>query len=116
MSVEEIRVAQSVFGDRIAFRRVSMDPASLPVRKQKASAYVSFHTINFDQTIPFHTLIHELMHVWQYEQYGSVYISEAIWAQKWGGGYNYGGLAALELYSQGKGLHAFNFEQQAEVI
>jgi hypothetical protein len=45
-----------------------------------------------------------------------VYISEALWAQRWGGGYNYGGLAPLLHYSQGKGLSAFNFEQQADII
>ena len=116
MSAEEINIAQSVFGERLPLQLVSIDPVSWPVRKKKASAYVSFHTINFDQTLPHHTFIHELVHVWQYERYGSVYISEAIWAQQWGGGYDYGGLAALEQYSQGKGLHAFNFEQQADII
>jgi len=116
MSAEEIRIAQSVFGDRIPLQLVSMDAYSWPVRKRRASAYVSFHTINFDQQLQLHTLIHELVHIWQYERYGIVYISEAIWAQKWGGGYDYGGLAALEQYSQGRGLEAFNFEQQADII
>jgi hypothetical protein len=116
MSAEEIRIAQSVFGDRVPFRLVSMDPSSWPVRKRKASAYVSFHTINFHQALPPFTLIHELVHIWQFERHGSVYISEAIWSQQWGGGYDYGGLAALEKYSLGQGLQAFNFEQQADII
>ena len=31
-------------------------------------------------------------------------------------GYDYGGLEPLVHYSQGKGLSAFNFEQQADII
>lgn len=116
LSAEEISIAQSVFSVSIPLKQVSMDPSSWPVRQRKASAYVSFHTINFDQSLPPHTLIHELVHVWQYERYGSVYISESLWAQHWGGGYNYGGLEPLVHYSQGKGLSVFNFEQQADII
>ena len=116
LSSEEVSIAQSVFGSSIPLRLVSMDPSSWPVHKHYARAYVSFHTINFDRTMPASTFIHELMHIWQYERFGSVYISEALWAQRWGGGYNYGGLTPLMHYSQGKGLSAFNFEQQADII
>ncbi len=116
LSAEEIKIAQSVFGVSVPVRLVSMDPTSLPVIQGKAKAYVSFHTINFDEVLPAHTFIHELVHVWQYERYGSVYISEALWAQRWGGGYDYGGLMPLMNYSEGKGLSAFNFEQQADII
>jgi hypothetical protein len=116
LSAEEIKIAQSVFGVSVPLQLVSMDPTSLPVRQKRASAYVSFHTINFDEALPPQTFIHELVHVWQYERYGSVYISEALWAQRWGGGYDYGGLEPLFHYSQCKGLSAFNFEQQADII
>ena len=40
---------------------------------------------------------------------------EALYAQRWGGGYNYGGIAALSQH-QDKGMMAFNFEQQAEIV
>ncbi|MDZ4747210.1 MAG: hypothetical protein SH808_01895 [Saprospiraceae bacterium] len=116
LSVFEISIAQSVFRKSLPLHLISMDPTSMPVRSKKASAYVSFHTINYDYALPPHTFIHELMHVWQYERNGSVYISEALWAQYRGGGYNYGGLDPLVQYSRGKGLSAFNFEQQAEII
>jgi len=116
LSAEEIKIAQSVFGVSVPLQLVTMDPTSLPVKQKRASAYVSFHTINFDEELPPQTFTHELMHVWQYERYGSVYISEALWAQRWGGGYDYGGLEPLVHYSQGKGLSAFNFEQQADII
>jgi hypothetical protein len=116
LAPEEIRMAQSVFGKSIPFRLLSMDPSSWPVRQKRAKAYVSFHTINYDQAIPPQTFIHELVHIWQYERYGSVYISEALWAQRWGRGYDYGGLVPLMNYSEGTGLSAFNFEQQADII
>lgn len=116
MNGREKELASSVFGAAISLHLISMDPDSIPVSMKKAAAYVSFHTINFHKGIPDQMLIHELVHIWQYERYGSAYITEAIWAQKWGGGYNYGGLEPLMKYSQGKGLKAFNFEQQADII
>ena len=42
-------------------------------------------------------------------------MSESIWAQWWGGGYNYGGLEAL-IKHKDDGLKAFNYEQQACII
>jgi hypothetical protein len=113
---EEKSIARTVYGQCVPLHLISLNPDSIPVKKKKASAYVSFHIINFFRELPSYLLIHELMHVWQYERYGSVYISEAIWAQRWGGGYNYGGLEPLMKYSEGKGLGAFNFEQQADII
>jgi len=116
LSPEEIIIAHSVFGSCIPLHLISLDPESFPVKRKRAGAYVSFHTINFFRSIPPQILIHELVHIWQFKRYGSVYISEAIWAQHWGGGYDYGGLEPLMHYSQGKGLSAFNFEQQADII
>jgi hypothetical protein len=112
----EREIGYSVFGRGFPLQLVTMDPHSIPVKRSLTSAYVSFHTINYYKELSDSTFIHELVHIWQYERYGSVYISEAIWAQKWGGGYNYGGLEPLLKYSQGKGLRAFNFEQQADII
>ncbi len=105
-----------VFGKNIPFNLIGLDPRSIPAIKRKTVAYVSFHTINFDGELPDTTLVHEMVHIWQYGRFGAAYISEAFWAQKWGGGYNYGGLEPLRMYSQGLGLTAFNFEQQADII
>ncbi len=116
LNKDEITAAESVFGKTLPIHLITLDPTSWPVKKKKTMAYVSFHTINCDQHIQTHLMIHELMHIWQYSRYGSIYISEAIWAQKWGGGYNYGGSEALLKQVDGKGLSAFNFEQQADII
>jgi hypothetical protein len=116
LNANEIEVIRSVFGNRFPVGLISLDNASWPARKKKTLAYTSFHSVNFDTDLPLCILVHEIVHIHQYLQGGSVYISEAIWAQHWGGGYNYGGLEPLLKYSQGKGLSSFNFEQQADII
>lgn len=113
---EEKQLIVDVFGKKIPVHLIGMDPASIPAIRRKTVAYVLFHTVNFDKNIQDTTMIHELVHVWQYRRYGSVYITEALWAQKWGGGYNYGGLDALKKFCDDPGLSAFNFEQQADII
>lgn len=116
LTVEELEVAGKVFGAAIPLHLITVDPQSRLVRQGMGTAYVSFFTINYWNMLPGHILVHELVHIWQYERYGSVYISEALWAQHWGGGYDYGGLEELRMYSDGAGLEAFNFEQQADII
>ena len=116
LSLHEKAIALRVFEKHIPLHLIAFDPDSIPVTRKKTSAYVSFHTINSSPALQDHIFIHELVHVWQYHRFGSAYISESIWAQKWGGGYNYGGLELLQKYSAGKGLVAFNFEQQADII
>jgi hypothetical protein len=110
----EKQILAGVFGHQFPFRLVGIDPASVIARIRKI-AFVSFQTINIHEVINFPNLIHETVHIWQYRKYGSAYISEAIWAQNWGGGYNYGGCEALRKF-QNAGLAAFNLEQQADII
>ncbi|MBK9981275.1 MAG: hypothetical protein IPP15_02425 [Saprospiraceae bacterium] len=116
LSENEKEILKSVFGKTIQYHLISVDPRSIPAIKRKTVAYVSFHTINFDTAISDPTLVHESVHIWQYQKHGAVYISESFWAQRWGGGYNYGGLEPLKMYSEGLVLNAFNFEQQADII
>lgn len=111
----EIELAHSVFGSAIPLRLIGADPYSIPARKKMTVAFTSLHTINFNGTIPEQTFIHELVHIWQYRKYGSVYISESLWAQRWGGGYDYGGFDSLKLHYPA-GLSSFNFEQQADIV
>jgi hypothetical protein len=112
----EIEIFRSVFGTAISTNLISMDNKSIPAIKGWTIAYTSFHTINYAHQLPHHTLVHEAVHLWQYRFFGSSYLSEAIWAQRWGGGYNYGGLDQLMQNDQKDGLLSFNFEQQADII
>jgi hypothetical protein len=59
-------------------------------------------------------LIHELMHVWQGEHVGPVYMAHALIGQQTEG-YDYGGDDGLEDHED-VGLAAFNPEQQASII
>ncbi len=56
-------------------------------------------------------LVHELVHVWQHQRYGTRYLSECLLAQRLGEGYNVA--VALEA---GRPWDALNFEQQAELL
>ena len=48
---------------------------------------------------------------------GAVYIPRALRAQYSNVGYNYGGVSNLRSFlKKGKDLHAFNLEQQADIV
>jgi hypothetical protein len=120
----EIFQASTVFGSSIDFSLVRIDTHSLMVfiakkfeHYSKGREFTTFHTINGEEgNITIGTLIHELTHVWQYQQVGAIYMPEAIHAQNTGG-YDYGGVAALEAAkAAGKGIRSFNREQQAQIV
>lgn len=83
-------------------------------------AFVTFHTVNLPRKGD-HTrenldiVLHELVHVLQYERAGSRYLAEALVAQH-REGYGYGGPSGLLVArDQGKRLRDFNREQQAQI-
>ena len=120
----EVFEAASVFGSSINFSLVRIDTHSLMVliaKKfmgySKGREFTTFHTINGEEgEIEIDTLIHELTHVWQYQQVGAIYMPEAIHAQNTGG-YSYGGASGLQAAKDaGKGITSFNREQQAQIV
>ncbi|MBF2028325.1 MAG: S8 family serine peptidase [Oscillatoriales cyanobacterium C42_A2020_001] len=117
----ELEVARSVFGNSINYNLVRVDDYAIIGPSFSGRAYTSFHTINAaklksDGTFDDGTLVHELTHVWQYEQDGAIYIPDAIHAQSTEG-YEYGGLAGLQYRrSLGQGLTSFNREQQGAIL
>ncbi|MBK9256315.1 MAG: hypothetical protein IPM42_12580 [Saprospiraceae bacterium] len=114
---KEIALAKTIFGDTIRYELVRVDDNARLGLKKLAIAYVSFNTINYKKKIKSRIFIHELVHVWQYQHFGSVYISKAIKAQKSDMVYDYGGVEELyrRMFLKSK-LTDFNFEQQAEII
>lgn len=84
-------------------------------------AFTTFHTVNMPdlgghQRTNLDILVHELVHVYQYERAGSRYFAEALLAQQ-EEGYGYGGAEGLGLArDQGKRLRDFNREQQAQIV
>ncbi|NJK83689.1 MAG: hypothetical protein HC912_07610 [Saprospiraceae bacterium] len=113
----EYGLAQSVFGKSIDLHRVRIDERAYLGSKQYGICYVSFNTINSWGEMSDSLLVHELVHVWQYQHFGAVYIPRALWAQRTKEGYNYGGVKALSAaIAQGKPFWAFNYEQQGDIV
>lgn len=113
----EIKLAEEIFGDSINYQRVRIDESAHIGPRQQHFCYVSFYIINSWGKMSNSTLIHELVHVWQYENMGAVYIPRALYAQTTKEGYNYGGLNVLKLFlMKKKTLYDFNLEQQGDIF
>ncbi len=84
-------------------------------------AFATFHTINLPERGPHarvntDIVVHEIVHVYQYERAGSRYVAEALLGQR-EEGYDYGGPDGLQVaVRQGKQLRNFNREQQAQIV
>lgn len=117
LSATEKELVRKFFGDSLNLRRIRIDEYAFGGPKSHDFAYVSFYTINSWGEMNEDILVHELVHIWQYHQLGSVYIPRALRAQFSHEGYDYGGLANLVLAIRtGKKLNAFNLEQQGDII
>ena len=113
----ERSMIRELFGDHIQLSLIRIDNRAKVGLKKNIIAYVSFNTINSRKKISNAILMHEMVHVWQYQRFGSVYISKALHAQKKPDVYDYGGSDHLfRMMLSGKKLTDFNFEQQAEII
>ncbi len=113
----EIKIAKEVFGNSINYKRVRIDESAYIGPKQHYFCYVSFYIINSWGAMRNSTLIHELVHVWQYQNMGAVYMPRALWAQSTREGYNYGGIDNLKLcLAKEESLFDFNLEQQGDIV
>lgn len=117
LSPLEKKMAASVFGDVIRLDEVRIDDCAKLGCKKRNIVYVSYMTINSWGRIRPETFIHELVHIWQFQQMGGAYIPRALRAQRTKEGYNYGGPSYLkEAIKSGQKLTDFNLEQQADLI
>jgi hypothetical protein len=118
LTVYELQLAESVYGDKLNYGNVFIDDNTSLFTEKYKFAYVSFNLINYTGHLQDFILIHELMHVYQYQRFGSVYIYRALKVQvAKGDPYNYGGTEGLiQAYRDKKTLFDFNFEQQASII
>jgi hypothetical protein len=115
LTTHELAVARSVFGESLPYNQIFIDEKAYIGCKKGRFAYVSFRLINHWGAMTDSHLIHELMHVWQYERLGARYMPRALQAQNTRMGYNYGGLQRLEDHAE-QGFRAFNMEQQADIV
>lgn len=109
-------LAHAVFGECLDPRLLVLGSPSRTAALFRTSAFVTCHTIHVASRIDDPVLVHELVHCWQYRRLGSRYIPEALWAQRWGGGYSFDGESGLEKGRLRGGLDSFNVEQQAMII
>lgn len=117
LSGEELKKARSIFGESIDYWRVRIDEYAFIGPPQGRLCYVSFFHINSWGSMDDRTLIHELVHVWQYQHLGIAYIPRALKAQRTREGYDYGGNTGLRAARRkGQRLLDFNYEQQADIV
>jgi len=117
LSKDEITWAKSIFGNTLDYNRIRLDHFAIIGPAWFKIAYVSGFHINCWKRISPAILMHELCHVWQYQQVGLVYIPRALWAQFTSEGYDYGGPQRIwESLQSGGFLDEFNYEQQAEIV
>lgn len=125
--------ARSLSGDEIAAAQEVLGPTAIrwgDVRVSQGGlldvvfalnhdrAFVLWHTVNFPEGETIDVMVHELTHVYQYEQVGTVYLGGAIHAQATRGGdaYNYGGADGLvDKQNNGGHFSDFNREEQAQI-
>lgn len=114
---EEFELLYPIFGDTIHYDRVRIDERAFIGPPQMNICYVSFYTINTWGEMNPALLIHEMVHIWQFQQWGSVYIPRALRAQASKEGYNYGGAPQVANWARQDGrLEDFNPEQQADLV
>jgi len=113
LNSHEVQMIEQIFLYNIPVEFVRVH-ANNRIAKKLHIAYVSFRQINYHARLSNDIFIHEMVHVWQYQTFGAVYIYLAWKAQISEEGYDYGKAQALiaEL-KKGRLFHEFNFEQQA---
>ncbi len=124
LSKTEINAASSVLGtSAIRYGTVRVAEGGLLAlifRLNRRRAFTIFYTINLPGSggharSHLDIVVHELTHVYQFELVGSIYILQALRAQRTTG-YWYGGWQQLEEnWSNGKHFRDYNREQQGQI-
>lgn len=112
LTKEEQKLVEPYFGKNIRLDLVRVDERAFLCNRKKPFAYVNLYTLNYWKEIKRSILIHELVHVWHYEQLGAAYLVRSLRGQRSREGYDYGGVEAI----RGRSFLDFNLEQQAEIV
>ncbi len=117
LTSEEIDIVQPFFLDKVDYTRVRIFDNMSSYFKKLTYAFVSFNIINYRNELSKASLVHEMVHIWQYQTFGSPYLFRALLAQYSHAGYDYGGLRALNIVKTSGGRFIdFNFEQQGDIF
>lgn len=110
----EIAELRKVYGDSIDYSSVRLKEGNVGLFGMSGRAFTHGNTIYIPkESMPLTTdlLVHEMGHVWQHQNGGTDYMSEALWAQNVGDGYDF-----EKGISQGKSWSQLNPEQQSELL
>ncbi|WP_426730257.1 hypothetical protein [Myxococcus faecalis] len=111
---DEVSALRTVYGDSIDYSRISIKEGSAGLFSLSGRAFTHGDTIYIpkkDLPLQLDLLVHEVGHVWQHQNGGTDYMSEALVAQFFGDGYN-----VLKALREGKAWEDMNPEQQAELL
>jgi hypothetical protein len=116
LTSDEINELRAVYGDSIDYSKVEIKEGFSGVFSVTGLAFTHGNTIYIpSKYLPLSqnkgTLVHEMAHVWQNQHGGTDYMSEALWAQKLGDGYDF-----AKGIEEGKSWEDLNPEQQAELM
>jgi hypothetical protein len=119
LTEEELAEAKKVYGDSIDYSRVRIKAGEIGVMGISDRPFVLGDTIYFPKReidlktgLPAkQSFIHEMGHIWQHQHGGTAYLSEALFAQNFGEGYDF-----TTPLLEGKGFRDMNPEQKAQFI
>jgi hypothetical protein len=111
---DEIETLRKVYGDSIDYSQIRIKEGDAGLFSKTGRAFTHGNTIYIPpENMPMSKdlLVHETAHVWQHQNGGTDYMSEALWAQYFGDGYEFDkGL------DEGKSWGQLNPEQQGELL
>jgi hypothetical protein len=110
----EIAELRKVYGDSIDYSSVRLKEGNVGLFGLTGRAFTHGNTIyipNGSMPLTTDLLVHEMGHVWQHQNGGTDYMSEALWAQNVGDGYDF-----EKGLQEGKSWSQLNPEQQSELL
>ena len=114
LSEAELRVLEPIYGASVDFSRVEIREGVRGPVNASRRAFVIENSMCLPRgylPLPTRVLVHELCHVWQFQNGGHAYIGDSVHAQMFGDGYQ------LETgLLQGKRWPELNAEQQATLV
>ncbi|MCY1020155.1 hypothetical protein [Pyxidicoccus sp. MSG2] len=114
LSSDEIATLRTVYGDSIDYSSMRIKEGNSGLFSLSGRAFTHGNTIYIppdDLPLTPDLLVHESAHVWQHQNGGTDYMSEALWAQNVGDGYEF-----EKGIKEGKSWSQLNPEQQAELL
>jgi hypothetical protein len=114
LTAEEISILRQVFGDSLDCKRIRVKEGNAGLLTLLNRPFVHGDIIYIPKDwLPMTRglLVHEAAHVWQHQHGGTNYMSESLFAQSFGDGYDY-----AKALREGKQWSQLNPEQQAEIV